>query len=454
MKRITTWMITAILTCSPVVFTSCVSEDNPVEDTSQEKKNADRAVIENVLSERLARTAQDTRFELAKESIKTMSDFLSTLDEEAVKIHLGTVVATVISRGNIVEMSSLSAQDKEAVEKCLKDQFNMSTYELSTLDNFIQIDAYETLNKFHVILENNQCTYTEDAEAFTVEIVMSDTERMKFQAKFGDSDDDICVFLTRVSDIVPLAIQLPKSFDVSMTAPGGHVVNGVINLSSTASSSYASMKSDIWKVGTILKDKYNGRDEMITAQLSYGKDKYTDEYIDSDELKQLSEMGYFFAGSYNLLKVNQCKNVEDLTVTIDDDIEISFSIDDTAKCLLALNHLRELHGTKPSFFAVDTYTQELNKYVHFTVHQKSTDITAQGSLLTILKGSKNEFQPGVALSFKGEKSAQSMYENFSEEDLANYNKIVHDFSELVNGCTTMVEDFSSKIKTIADAFKI
>ena len=454
MKKITTWMMAAILTCSPVVFSSCAFEDNPVEDTSQEKKNADRAVIENVLSERLAKTAQDARFERAMEAVKTMSDFLSTLDGEAVKVDIGTIVATVISKGNIVEMSSLSAQNKQAVEKCLKDQFNMSTYELSTLESVVQIDAYETLNKFHITLENNQCTYTDDADVFTVEVVTSATERVKFQAKFGDSDDDICVFLTRIGDIVPLAIQLPKSFDVSMTAPGGHVVNGVINLSSTASSNYASMKSDDWKVGAMLTDKYNGRDETITAQLSYGKDRYTDEYLDTDEMKQLRDMGNFFAAGYKLMTVNNCKSVEELSITIDDDIVLSVSIDDAAKSLLAIGHLRQLHGTHPGFYVVDAYTQELNKYVHFTVHQKSTNITAQGSLLTIMKGSKNEFQPAVALTFKGETMAQSMYENLTEEDLANYQKIVQNFKELVNECNTMVEEFSSKIKIIASAFEI
>ena len=454
MRRRILWMMAAILSSSPVVFTSCESVDNPVEEPSQEEISADRSAIEKVLSERLFRTAQDARFESAMKLTKAFSDFLSNLDEEAVKTDIGTFVLTVVSRGNEVKMNSLSAQDKEAVEKCLKDQFDMSDYDLSTLETFIQINAHETLNKFHVILENDKCTYTEDADAFTVEIVMSDTERMKFQAKFGDSDDDICVFVTRVSDLVPLAILLPKSFDVSMTAPDGHVVNGVINLSSTASSSYASMKSDVWKVGTMLTDTYNGRDETITAQLSYGKNKYTDEYINSDELKQLSDMGPFFAASYKLLKVNKCKTVKDLTVTIDDDIEISISIDDAAKCLLALNHLRQLHGTQPSFFAVDNYTQELNKHIHFIVRQKSTEITARGSLLTILKGSKNEFQPGFALTFKGETKAQSLYENLSEEDLANYNKIVKKINELVDECTTIVETFSSKVKTIAEAFKI
>ena len=454
-KRIL-WMMAAILSSSPVIFTSCDSQDNPVEEPlpPQDVKNADRAAIERVLSERLLRTAQDARFESAIELTKSFSKFLDTMDENVLKIDIGTFVLTVVSMGNPVEMSSLSALDKEAVEKCLKDQFNVSDYDLSTLESFIQINAHETLNKFHVILENNKCTYTDDAEAFTVEIVLSDTERMKFQAEFGNSDDDVCIFTTRVSDVVPLAIQLPKSFNVSLTTPDGHVVNGVINLSSTASSRYASTKSDVWTIGTRLTDTFNGREESITAQLSYGKDKYTDEYIDSDELKQLRDMGNFYAASYELIKVNKCKAVEDLTITLDEDIEVSISIDDVAKCLFALNNLRQLYGTQPTFFAVDTYTQELNNHIHFTVNQKSTNITAKGSLLTIKKGSKNEFQPGLALTFKGETTAQSMYENLSEEDLANYNKIVNKFNELVNECNTMVETFSDKIKVIASAFKI
>ena len=129
-------------------------------------------------------------------------------------------------------------------------------------------------------------------------------------------------------------------------------------------------------------------------------------------------------------------------------------IDDVAKSLLALGHIRQLYGTQPGFETIDAYTQELNKYVHFTVYQVSSGIEAQGTLLTIKKGSHNEFQPGLALQFKGEKEPQSMYENLSEEDLANYNKVVENLNELLKECTTLVETFSAKIKTIASAFKI
>jgi hypothetical protein len=47
-----------------------------------------------------------------------------------------------------------------------------------------------------------------------------------------------------------------------------------------------------------------------------------------------------------------------------------------------------------------------------------------------------------------------MYENLSEEDLANYNKIVDNLNVLLKECTTLVETFSGKIKTVASAFKI
>ena len=480
MKKLTLWMMAAILSCSPIVFTSCSSEDNYIV-TPKEEKNADRAVFEKNLSERLARMAADTRFESAMESTKALTDFLIALDENALKDQIGTFLTKVVQGGQSVPMSSLSAQDKAAVEKCLKDRFNMTDDELASVTIFVQLNAYKTLNKLHLTFENGICTSTEDAEGFTIEIVKSATERSKFQILFGGDDEDgLCFFPTRVGGVIPIALKLPKSFNVSMTTAKGTVMNGVIDLASKATSSYVSIKSDDWTVGAMLTATVNGRDETIAARLNHGEDgkyeaeasigindktmialearglkpEYSDEYIDSDELKQLREMGPFFAAGYEVVKALKGKTIDDLSITLEDDLVISGSIDDVAKSLLALGHIRQLYGTQPGFEAVDAYTQELNKYVHFTVYQKSSDITAQGSLLTIQKGSKNEYQPGMALTFKGETKAQSMYENMSEEDLANYNKIVENFNVLLKECTTLVETFSGKIKTIASAFKL
>ena len=481
MKKFTLWMMAAILICSPVMLTSCSSEDNPTGEPAKEEKSQDRVVFEKILSEKLAQAAQDVRFESAMTSTKSLTEFLQALDENALKDQIHTFLLKVVGGGKIVEMSSLSAQDKQAVEKCLKERFNMTDEELSKVTSFIQLDAYKTLNKLHLTFENGKCTSSEDAENFTVEIVKSATERSKFQIMFGaGSEDGLSFFPTRVSGTFPVALQLPESFNVSLTTPQGNVMNGVIDLSSEAISKYISIKSDDWSVGALLAATINGRDESIVAQLDHGKDgkynaaaslaindkpvlefaarglkpEYTDEYIVSDELKQMREMGTFFAAGYEVVKALKGKSIEELSITLEEDLVISGSIDDVAKSLLALGNIRKLYGTQPGFEAVDTYTQELNKYVHFTVYQLSSGIEAQGTLLTIRKGSHNEYQPGLALTFEGETKPQSMYENLSEEDLANYNKIVDNLNVLLKECTTLVETFSGKIKTVASAFKI
>ena len=357
----------------------------------------------------------------------------------------------------------------------------MTDEELSKVTLFTQLDAYKTLNKLHLTFENGKCTSSEDAENFTVEIVKSATERSKFQIIFGaESEDGLSFFPTRIGSGMPIALQLPKTFNVSLTTIKGNVMKGVVDLSSQASSKYISIKSDDWSVGALLAATINGRNESIAAKLTHGTDgkydaeasiaindktvlafdarglkpEYTDEYIESDELKQMREMGRFFAAGYEVVKALKGKSIEELSITLEEDLVIRGSIDDVAKSLLALGNIRKLYGTQPGFEAVDAYTQELNKYVHFTVSQVSSGIEAQGTLLTIKKGSHNEYQPGLALTFKGEAEPQSMYENLSEEDLANYNKIIDNLNELLKECTTVVETFSGKIKTIASAFKI
>lgn len=481
MKKIALWMMAAILCCGSAVFTSCSSESNPVVNPPKDEKNAERAAFEKILSDRLARAAQDIRFESAMVSTKSLSDFLSSLDENALKGQIGTFLQRVAQGGQNVEMSSLSAQDRQAVEKCLKDRFKMTDTELASTTFFMQVNAYKTLNKLHLTFENGMCTSSEDAEGFTVEIVKSETERTKFQILFGgDPEDGVIFFPTRIGGLVPVALQLPRAALMTMTTARGNVMGGMVELSSQASSSYISFKSDDWSIGTMLSGTSNGRDESITAKLNHGTDgkyeaestiyindkemiafsarglkpEYNDEYIDSEELKLLRQMGPFFAAGYEVVKAFKGKTVEELSITLEDDLVFSGSIDDVAKSLLALGHIRQLHGTQPGFDAVDVYTQELNKYVHFTVYQKSTNITAQGSLLTIKKGSKNEYQPGLALTFNGETEPKSMYDNLSEADLANYNKIMENVNKLLKECTTLVENFSGKVKSIASAFKL
>ena len=480
MKKLILWVMAAILSCSPIVFTSCTSEDNPVVDP-KEQKNADRAAFEKILSDRLTRAAQDIRFESAMVSTQSLSDFLSALDADALRQQINTFLVQLAQGATPIEMKDLSAQDKQAIEKCLKDRFKLTDEQVAAQTTFVQFDAYKVLNNLHLTFENGKCAVSHDTDGFTVEIVKSATEHSVFKILFsGDVEDGLCFFPTRIGDVVPVALQLPKSFNVSLTTARGNVMNGVIELSSKASTKYVNIKGDDWTAGAKLTATLDGRDEAIATRLNHATDgkyeaeasidingktmialkarglkpEYTNEYIDSDELKQLRQMGPFFSAGYEVLKALKGKIVEELTLTLEDDLVISGSIDDVAKSLLALGHIRQLHGTQPGFEAVDAYTQELNKYVHFTIYQKSSGIEAQGSLLTIKKGSKNEYQPALALTFKGEKEAQSMLENMSEEDMANYNKIIGNVNVLLKECTVLVENFSGKVKEIASAFKL
>ena len=163
MKKFTLWMMTALLICSPVMLTSCSSEDNPTGKPTTEEKNKDRVVFEKILSERLARAAQDVRFESAMTSTKSLTEFLKALDENALKDQISTFLVKVVAGGQMIEMKNLSAQDKKAVEKCLKDRFNMTDEELAKVTSFIELDAYKTLNKLHLTFENGKCTSSEDA---------------------------------------------------------------------------------------------------------------------------------------------------------------------------------------------------------------------------------------------------------------------------------------------------
>ena len=243
-------MMAAILSCSPVMFTSCTSsQDNPVNNPPKEEKNADRVVFEEVLSDRLARAANDIRFESAMVSTQSLSDFLTALDENALKEQIGTFLQKIAQGGKSIEMSSLSAQDKQAVEKCLRDRFNMTDDELGSVAIFLQLDAYKMLNKLHLTFENGKCTSSEDADGFTVEIVKSATERSIFQIQFGENvEDGLCFFPTRMGGVIPIALKLPKSFSVSMTTARGNVMSGLITLASMPGSNYVSIKSDDWSV--------------------------------------------------------------------------------------------------------------------------------------------------------------------------------------------------------------
>ena len=194
--------------------------------------------------------------------------------------------------------------------------------------------------------------------------------------------------------------------------------------------------------------------ELARLEVNDMHDAYTDEEINSEEFKEMRDMGPFFSGAYDVLKALKGKSVNNVVITLNDNMVVEGRVDDIAKSLLALGNVRKLHGTQPGMEAIDKYTQELNGLIHFTVSQKNTGITAQGTLLTAPKELANgEYQPVVALRFKGEAAAQSIFDRMSEADKQNYKKMFNSFSQLVNEISETLIVAREKGVVIVDAVK-
>ena len=133
---------------------------------------------------------------------------------------------------------------------------------------------------------------------------------------------------------------------------------------------------------------------------------------------------------------------------------IKGKVNDIAKSLLALGNVRKLYGTQPGKEAIDKYTQELNNYVHFTVSQKNTGITADATLVTAQKNLTNgEYQPVVALKFNGEKEALAMFDRMTDKDKENYKKMFDNISPLIKEISGIIETAKGKVKKIGGAIK-
>lgn len=482
--KVTKWMVAAALVCSPLVFTSCTeSQDNPVEQP-EETVSAERTAFEKQLSAQLQQLAQEVKFESAMESTQAIGEFVAGIDQAALKEQINLFLAKTIAGASFVKIESLAAQDKQAVALCLKERFKMTDAEIAQLPGVMTIDANKALNTLHVTFKDGKCELKNDqSEGFCIENVKPDGKTSKMVMKFGGASDGVNIFATRIEQIsnTPLAIQLPKSFDIALTTAKGKVMNGTVALSTKGASRYLSLNKNQWDAQIELTATVNGKNESIALDASYEEDghfdvngsinignkqvlgmgikgvkePYSEEYLGGEEMQEMKGMGPIFTACYTILKTLKGKTVDELYVTFGGELEFKGSCKDVAKTVLALGNLYKLRNTNPSLAAVDAYTQELNKYVPFTVIQHSTDITAQGTLVTIKKGiNHEEYQPAVALTFKGESKPQVMLDNMSEADRENYNKLIGNFNTLIQGCDKLLGSIVEKVREIRSTIKL
>ena len=295
--------------------------------------------------------------------------------------------------------------------------------------------------------------------------------------KFKDEHDGVRLFATRLVNILPVCIQFPQQIDIAVSTANGFELSGSVFLSTDVPSRYISFKYSQWAAVCGLIADYQGRNETLQAFIHHGQDRsfdiglgfgidgvekaaltiqgmnkpYSDEYIDSDELKGLRDCGPFFSAAYDVLKAINGSTVDDIEFTLGRRLVFTVKVDDVAACLLALGNIRKLHGTQPGFGAVDKYTQILNDKFHFTVGIKDTNIKAQGSLVTVMKGfNEMEFQPALALQFAGETKPMVLMDRMSEQDMANYKIMIGSMEEM----STYVSEMLKKLKQKFSGIKI
>lgn len=480
--RVKKWVMATALMCSPLAFTSCTD----VKDNSGEQQatiSSERIAFEKQLSVQLQQLAQDVKIESAMESTNAISDFVASIDLDALKQKIDYILAKSVAGATTVKMESLNAQDKQAVATCLKERFKMTDAEIADLSVFSVIDANKALSTLTLTFKDGKCeaVYNEKTEGFCIEVVKPDGKTTKMVMKFGPAGDGVNLFATRLLKVTPLAIQLPESFDISLTTAKGNVMNGTIALSSKAASRYLSFNKSQWKANVVLNATVNGNKQSIALDASYEEDghfavstsitasdkqilamdakgvkeAYSEEYLDGEELKALQDMGPIFSTCYGILRGLKGKTVKEFNITFGGELVFKGNCSDVAKSLLALGNLYKLWNTNPTFNTVDTYTQQLNQYLPFTVTQNSTNITAQGKFVTTMKGiTHEEYQPAVALTFKGETEPQVMLNNMSATDRENYNKMMGNLNNLIQGCDKLLGSIVEKARQLGSTIKL
>ena len=474
MKKFFNWVIAAILICGANVLTSCgENNDNPVE-PEKPVVNADRQAFEQELSSALQKSAEQIRFDAVKQALVTIGTFFETIDENALSDQVTNMIPGILASTNPVLVKDLSEDDFKAVCATLNERFGMSEEDVKGTDGFLLVDAYNTIGKKKVTFKDGKATESEN-DGFCIENIDKDGKISSVTLKFKDEHDGVRFFATRLVNIVPVCIQFPQQIDITVSTANGLKLNGTVFLSTDAPSRYISFKHSQWAAVCGLTADYGGRSETLEALVKHGKDgsfdiglgfgidgvekatltiqgmntPYSDEYIDSDELKSLRDCGPFFSAAYDVLKAINGSTVDNIKFTLGKKLVITASVDDIAACLLALGNIRKLHGTQPGFEAIDKYTQILNDNFHFTVSIKDTNIKAQGSLATVMKGfNEKEFQPAVALQFAGETKPMVLMDRMSEQDMANYKMMIGAVEEMSEYVSEMLKKLKQKFSGI------
>ena len=454
------WII-AFLT----VFTSCGGyNDNPVKPV----QNQDRQYFETAISKALDETSKDVRLDVGKDVLKNLSTIVASLDEVALKELKLAVIQTVLSNADVVFFGNMSEEEIAVIQKCLADRFGMTEEEFNEdvkPVGFMRVDAHKVFGHLKVTFQDGNVTLGE-SDDFTVENIDKDGHSTSLTMKLSDGNDGVRIFVDRVSDITPICVQFPKQIEVLLKMADGKELNGTLSMSSTSPYQYISFKDDDWHAAISLAANFDGHHDNYVLSLDHdiydalnvgarmifdGAEKFNvtvksahDFKINVSKLNDFNNLSTFA----DFLAVFDGGVVDELQAVLNNEIVARGKVKDVTACMNALREIHNLAGTNPGFYAVDTYTQQLNEHLDFSISQKGHATKARSSLITCK--ADGEYLPHIALQFPDEPSPMVIYDRFSQQDKLNYRHFVEQVEAVGLEVKGIITTLREKIQIVKD----
>ena len=470
-------MLTAILTVSGgMTLTSCNDQsDNPVEDYPPIQTT--RSTFENQLSTTLDKAVEYQNLPITMRATDVLTEFIGQLNMEALGPQIGQIIQSVLTGSVPQTFSTLGDKEAEARE-ALKN-----TYTDFQAEQFILTDAYKVLNGVSM-------TFTEGEKEMKYETGMGNgltiayqnpktNEKSELKLNFTGESDGATLFLAKMANVIPVAVQFPQTISFTFTHSQGdnkeELMTGAVTLTVPEGKKFISVKGSEWTLGVGANSASPNRYELPMAIMHHTADGKVDgeaglaindeivlyiaiqsqgnPYDDAkmEEYKALREKGPLFAAFYEVLSMfNSQSGTAQLKVM--SDLEFDLDVKDVAQAMLALGSAIQLYESNPAKEDIDKLTEQMNQSFTFKVRQLSTNITAEGKLVTA--NIDNIFRPSVALRFEGETDYKVMWEQMSENDHANYESLLKSFDEPGRKLDKLFKTLQQKIGEARSAIKL
>lgn len=454
------WVIALLL-----VFTSCSGyNDNPVKPV----QNQDRQYLEAAISKALDETSKDVCLDVGKDVLKNLSTIVASLDAVVLKELKLAVIQTVLSNADVVFFGNMSEEEIAVIQKCLADRFGMTEEEFNEdvkALGFMRVDAYKVFGHLKVTFQDGNVTLGE-SDDFTVESIDKDGHSTSLTMKLSDGNDGVRIFVDRVSDITPICVQFPKQIEVLLKMADGKELNGTLSMSSTSPYQYISFKIDDWHAAVSLASNFDGHHDNYVLSLDHdiydalnvgarmifdGAEKFNvtvksahDFKINVSKLNDFNNLSTFA----DFLAVFDGGVVDELQAVLNNEIVARGKVKDVTACMNALREIHNLAGSNPDFYTVDTYTQQLNDYLDFSISQKGHATKARSSLITCK--ADGEYLPHIALQFPNESAPMAIYDRFSKKDKQNYRHFADQVNALGKEARNLIGVVRNKIQVVKD----